>query len=547
MSATSMVFGLANDIVLLDVTRFVQGVGGACSWAAGMAWLVSASPPERRGELIGSSLAAAIVGMLFGPVLGGAATVIGPEALFAGVAVVGAGLASWAWSMPGVPPAEESSVLRAAAALRRPAVAAGFWLFLLPALFSGVLEVLAPLRLDELGASGVAVGAVFLVAAGVEAADQPGERQAVGPAGAHGADPRGPGRRRADGAAAAAPDTAVVMAMAVVAVVAALGTLWAPAMAMLSEASEGAGLDQGLAFALANLAWAGGHVLGGSGGASLADLASDALPYARHGRALRRHPSGGPAHPPQRRRCASAPARSGPARRRAARRCPRAGSPTAAPWSPSSASRSSVVSGALRCSAPSSEAVTACSISAPLKPSLASSSRGMSKPAGSWRRSRRWMPKICSRSAASGRSTKKISSKRPLRSSSGGSSDRSLAVATTNTGSVFSCSQVRNEPNRRRDSPPSESPPPPGRDGLLELVDPEDRRRARLGDRDRPPEVLLGLPDVLVEEPPRVELEQRQLPLARDHLGRQRLAAALHPHQQQPLRRLEAELARPPG
>ena len=90
MSVTSVVFGLANDIVLLDVTRFVQGVGGACSWAAGMAWLVSASPPERRGELIGSSLAAAIVGMLFGPVLGGAATVIGPEALFAGVAVVGA-------------------------------------------------------------------------------------------------------------------------------------------------------------------------------------------------------------------------------------------------------------------------------------------------------------------------------------------------------------------------------------------------------------------------------------------------------------------------
>ena len=76
------------------------------------------------------------------------------------------------------------------------------------------------------------------------------------------------------------PDTALLMAVAVVAVVAALGTLWAPAMAMLSEASEGVGLDQGLAFALANLAWAGGHVLGGSGGASLADLASDALPYA---------------------------------------------------------------------------------------------------------------------------------------------------------------------------------------------------------------------------------------------------------------------------
>jgi MFS family permease len=280
MSVTSVVFGLADDIVLLDVTRFVQGFGGACSWAAGMAWLVGASPPERRGELIGSSLAAAIVGMLFGPVLGGAATVIGPEALFAGVAVVGIGLAAWAATIPGVPPVEEPSVLRAAGALRRPAVAAGFWLFLLPALFSGVLEVLAPLRLDELGASGVAVGAVFLVAAGVEAA--------VSPVSGRLSDRRGrlvPIRAGLLGAAFMAlllplPEHAWLLALAVVAVVAALGVFWAPAMAMLSDASETAGLDQGLAFALANLAWAGGHVLGGSAGASLADLASDALPYA---------------------------------------------------------------------------------------------------------------------------------------------------------------------------------------------------------------------------------------------------------------------------
>jgi hypothetical protein len=38
-----------------------------------------------------------------------------------------------------------------------------------------------------------------------------------------------------------------------------------------------------------------------------------------------------------------------------------------------------------------------------------------------------------------------------------------LAVATTKTGAVFSWSQVRNEPNMRRDTPPSASPlPPPG-------------------------------------------------------------------------------------
>ena len=58
-------------------------------------------------------------------------------------------------------------------ALRRRDVLAGFWLFSLPAVFAGVLEVLVPLRLDDLGASGVAIGAIFLVAAALRGADQP--------------------------------------------------------------------------------------------------------------------------------------------------------------------------------------------------------------------------------------------------------------------------------------------------------------------------------------------------------------------------------------
>lgn len=280
MSATSVVFGLANNIVLLDVTRFIQGVAGACSWAAGMAWLVSLAPPERRGELIGSGLSAAIVGVLLGPVIGGLATVIGDVPVFSAVAAVGLGLAAWAATMPGPPRAEEASVLSAVASLRRPAVAVGFWLFTLPALFAGVLEVLAPLRLDDLGASGVAVGAVFLAAAAGEAV--------ISPLSGRISDRRGrltPIRIGLVGTVVMAvllplPDDALVMAAAVMAVVFALGAFWAPAMAMLSEASEDAGVDQGLAFGLANLAWAGGHVIGAAAGASVADAFGDAVPYA---------------------------------------------------------------------------------------------------------------------------------------------------------------------------------------------------------------------------------------------------------------------------
>jgi MFS family permease len=280
LGTSSLVFAFAQHILLLDAARLVQGFGGACMWAAGMAWLVSASPPERRGELIGSALGAAIVGVLLGPVLGGAASVLSPEAVFSAVAVVAAALAAWAWTMPGVAPDDANPLAALRSAFRRPAVLAGFWLFTLPAVFAGVIEVLAPLRLDELGASGAAIGAVFLITAAVEAA--------LSPVAGRASDRRGrlaPIRAGLVGAAVMAvllplPATAVLVAGAVLLAIAALGVLWAPAMAMLSDAAEASGLDQGLAFALSNLAWAVGHLVGAGGGGALAEATADAVPYA---------------------------------------------------------------------------------------------------------------------------------------------------------------------------------------------------------------------------------------------------------------------------
>jgi MFS family permease len=279
LSATSLVFGLADHIVLLDAARFVQGVGGAFMWAAGMAWLVSEAPPERRGELIGSALAAAIVGVLFGPVLGGAATLVGPEVVFGAVAVAAAGLAAWAWRIPGVPTGPSPGIRVMLRALAERPVLAGFWLFTLPALFSGVMEVLVPLRLDELGASGAAIGAIFLVTAAVEAV--------VSPVAGRVSDSRGRLVPIRVGLAVAAvmavllplPGTVVLLGAAVLVAFAALGGFWAPGMAMLSDASERAGLDQALAFSIANLAWAAGHLVGSGAGGALADATTDAVPY----------------------------------------------------------------------------------------------------------------------------------------------------------------------------------------------------------------------------------------------------------------------------
>jgi MFS family permease len=279
LAITSLTFAFANSIVLLDAARFVQGVGGAFMWAAGMAWLVCASPAERRGEMIGSALGAAIIGVLFGPVLGGLATVIGDEVVFSGVSVLAISLACWAWTIPAAPPEPSPGWAAVGRALARRDLIAGFWLFSLPAIFAGVLEVLVPLRLDHLGASGAAVGAIFLIAAAFEAV--------ISPAAGKLSDRRGrlaPIRAGLAGAVVMAvllplPGVAVLVALALTAAVSSLGLFWAPGMALLSDASERAGLDQALAFSVANLAWALGHVTGGGAGGALADATTDALVY----------------------------------------------------------------------------------------------------------------------------------------------------------------------------------------------------------------------------------------------------------------------------
>jgi MFS family permease len=281
MGSSSLAFGLLHNVPLLDAARFIQGVGGACTWAGSMVWLIIESPPERRGSAIGGALAAGIGGALFGPVVGTLAHSLGRGPVFSAVVLVAAGLAAAVAMLPR--PAEpELDPGRAPLSrqLRQPAIVLGMWLVVLPALASGALNVLAPLRLSRLGAGAAGIGATFLIAAAIEAA--------VSPVVGHLSDRRGRMLPLRVGLAAAAvalmfftlPNSAVLLAVVIVLEAVALGTFWAPAMAMLSDAADSHGMSQAYALALVNLAWAAGQIAGAGGGGSLAKAAGDGVPFA---------------------------------------------------------------------------------------------------------------------------------------------------------------------------------------------------------------------------------------------------------------------------
>jgi MFS family permease len=281
MGGSSLAFGLLDNVALLDAARFIQGVGGACTWAGSMVWLIVESPADRRGSAIGGALAAGIGGALFGPVVGTLAHGLGRAPVFSAVVVVAAALAIAVAILPRpTVPAVDPERARLWRQLRQPAIVLGMWLVVLPALASGAMNVLAPLRLGRLGAGAAGIGATFLIAAGVEAVISP----VVGRL----SDRRGRMLPLRMGLASAAvallfftvPQTALLLAVVIVLETVALGTFWAPAMAMLSDAADSHGMSQAYALALVNFAWAAGQIAGAGGGGSLAKAAGDAVPFA---------------------------------------------------------------------------------------------------------------------------------------------------------------------------------------------------------------------------------------------------------------------------
>jgi MFS family permease len=279
VAVCTIAFGLGDHAWQLDTARFLQGFAAAFSWTGALAWLVAGSPIDRRGSLIGRAFATSVAGALFGPVLGGIASVAGVGWTFGAVGVAALGLAGLALLMPGQQPdsPQGPDVLVRAVGDHRVQMAA--WFVVLPALLFGALTVLAPLRLSQLGFGSVAIGAVFLCSAAVEGANN----VLVG----HAIDRRGPTGSLFFGLAGSAlvaallpwPHERFLLAALVVCGGLAFGTFFTPGMTLLSHLSEERGVDQGYTFALVSLAWAPGQTLGAAGGGALAHATADAVTY----------------------------------------------------------------------------------------------------------------------------------------------------------------------------------------------------------------------------------------------------------------------------
>jgi MFS family permease len=279
MVVTTTAFGFGENIVVLDLARFAQGFASSLTWTASLAWLVSQAPSRQRGLLIGTAMSAAIVGALFGPVLGGVASLIGIEVAFAAVAALGLVLAVWAALMPAVRAEQAQPLSMLWAAAKDRAVLGSIWFVTLPALLFSTMGVLVSLRLDVLGMGALGISAVFLISAGIEAV--------LNPVAGRVSDKRGrllPIRAGLTASAVATallpwPDSRWVLATVVVLAGMAFGVFWTPAMSHLADLAERRGLDYAYGFALVNIAWAPGQAVGAALGGALARATSDAVPY----------------------------------------------------------------------------------------------------------------------------------------------------------------------------------------------------------------------------------------------------------------------------
>lgn len=278
LGVSSLVFGLAREIALLDAARFVQGVSGALIWSGALTWLITTAPPQHRGSVIGTALGTAVAGALVGPILGAVAAEVGTGVVFGAVLGIAVLLAAFASRLPEAGPPERQPLREVAATMvTRPILIATAFVAV-PSVMFGAVEVLVPLRIDELGGGHMAIAGGFIAGAGLQAGLAPivgGYSDRIG--------------RRIPFVVGigicACSMVGIAAAQALGPVLAALilgslgaGVCFAPALTTLSETADLSGLHQGFAAGLSNMAWAAGQTVGALTGGGVASITGYAAP-----------------------------------------------------------------------------------------------------------------------------------------------------------------------------------------------------------------------------------------------------------------------------
>ncbi len=274
----SPIFGLADQLWLLDGSRFLQGAAGALMWCGAISWVISSAPLGRRGRMMGTVIAAAVMGELLGAPLGALAHHVGPEIVFGMVFFAAAALIGLAMTVQPAAEVDGQPISSAVKAIRRSNVPRASAVLAGPSIAFGLVVVVAPLRMDDLGATPVLIAGAFVAGSVIEAV--------IGPLVGRFSDRVG---RTLPYLVGISVSGAAIIGIGVFGVLPVLfaavmfasfgaGLSFTPASTLVTDAATASGLNQGYASGASNVAWGGGQMLGAVGGGFLAGVAGYLLP-----------------------------------------------------------------------------------------------------------------------------------------------------------------------------------------------------------------------------------------------------------------------------